>query len=780
MAPAMAAAVEKRDTVLRKGCYSAFRGTALLRLLRARMVQEVFICGSLANVGVYATALDAAGHGLSITVVEDCCGFRSEARLVEAVRSLMELTGCEIASSNEVLELIRPKTKPAPTKPAPTNPAPGAAHLAAAPSDSKTPRQRASESPDIARPMTGLRLTSNSPSSSPSPSTSTATATLPSPSPAADPNTTGTTAPAHEGDSQHAQQNASAVAPPPPRAPNRDPEERSGAAEIASPATNTSDTTTVQPARAETARMATLEDTKLAPASDSDDEHTPGAQRGLCEGDTDIIENVLPPSLEAGIFDTLRREVQWQRMSHQGGDVPRLVAVQGAVGEHGDSIPVYRHPSDEAPPLLPFSPSVLAIKEATEAHLGHPLNHVLIQFYRDGSDYISEHSDKTLDIVPGSFIANVSLGAERTMVLRTKRADKDPSRTAADMEPAAPKTTGDDPLKRRVQRARLNHNSLCRMGLRTNMKWLHAIRQDKRLPRDKTPAELAFGGGRISLTFRHIGTFLAARETLIWGQGATGKTRAAARPVVNGQGPEAVRMLRAFGTENHAAAFDWAAHYGAGFDVLHISLAPRFFASADGVVNMRVALMLAEYGVGYARGSMAPVRTGKPEDEEQQQPVAVKFVDNDPARSTVHGDVAVMLYIDACYGQGKPSSSPPSQPSLAGRFTNFQRALHLLDTFRQHTTGKPKGDSKSSLPKPLKQELNAWDATLAPSDSFLGGPAPSLPDFALWPVLHAIGDACGPDVVFDGLDNLRRYYEAFAASESARKVLGTTEAPDKS
>lgn len=32
------------------------------------------------------------------------------------------------------------------------------------------------------------------------------------------------------------------------------------------------------------------------------------------------------------------------------------------------------------------------------------LNHVLIQKYRNGEDYISEHSDKTVDIVRGTSI----------------------------------------------------------------------------------------------------------------------------------------------------------------------------------------------------------------------------------------------------------------------------------------------------------------------------------------------------------------------------------------
>jgi alkylated DNA repair dioxygenase AlkB len=290
------------------------------------------------------------------------------------------------------------------------------------------------------------------------------------------------------------------------------------------------------------------------------------ASEPLCEGDTTVIYNVLTVELEAGAFEKMRDEVDWQRMSHQGGEVPRLVAVQGEVAVDG-SMPVYRHPSDESPPLKPFSPTVRKLKEEVEKHLGHPLNHVLIQFYRDGKDYISEHSDKTLDIVRGTYIANLSLGAERTMVFRTKRVDKDFTRK----DPSPQQSESSSPVPRQIQKAKLPHNSLCRMGLQTNMRWLHAIKQDKRLDAEKTAAELAFGGARISLTFRHIGTFLNAEQTLIWGQGATGKTRDEARPVVNNDNGLTGEVVRAFGTENHASEFDWEACYGRGFDVLHMS-----------------------------------------------------------------------------------------------------------------------------------------------------------------------------------------------------------------
>ena len=232
--------------------------------------------------------------------------------------------------------------------------------------------------------------------------------------------------------------------------------------------------------------------------------------------------------------------------------MPRLVAVQGEVAPDG-SFPVYRHPADETPPLLPFSPTVEAIRRQVEQTLNHPVNHVLIQHYRSGADYISEHSDKTIDVVAGSKIVNVSLGAQRVMTLRTKR-------DAAEAEDAG----------RISERVALPHNSMFVMGLETNKKWLHSVRTDKRPDKTKSEEELFQNGERISLTFRRIGTFLTADQTHIYGQGAKGKTKEDARPVVNG-GPEAEKLLAAFGQENQHSDFDWQAGYGEGFDVLHFT-----------------------------------------------------------------------------------------------------------------------------------------------------------------------------------------------------------------
>lgn len=471
-----------------------------------------------------------------------------------------------------------------------------------------------------------------------------------------------------------------------------------------------------------------------------------------------MITDFLPKDLETGIFEAMEKEVKWERMSHQGGEVPRLVAVQGSVSDDG-CVPIYRHPADESPRLLPFTPTVRRIKEITEKALGHNLNHVLIQYYRDGTDYISEHSDKTLDIVSGSYIANVSLGAQRTMTLRTKRVHK-----AADQEQGA--ANGPD-TARQVQRVELPHNSLFKMGLQTNMKWLHSIRQDKRAQRDKTEPELAFSGARISLTFRQIGTFMDENQSVIWGQGATSKSRHAAQPIVNGQSDEAILMLRAFGTENNTSQFDWDHCYGSGFNVLNIATAPRLFLSDDNLANMRIKMMLFVYGIKYSRGSADWPKGEKSIAAFGQHPLAfVRYVDNNAARTDVRGDIAVMLYL---YFNNASKAKLAKDTDTGQLFAQFYRAMSLLGIWEEKKSRRQNRIERSLL----EEDLEYWEKALVGRD-FLAGESIGLPDFAIWPVLHDIIEYTNGSGM-DSFSRVKAYYERILSLDGIKESLSVVE-----
>lgn len=181
-------------------------------------------------------------------------------------------------------------------------------------------------------------------------------------------------------------------------------------------------------------------------------------------------------------FSILNEEVEWlDNVSQLGGNIPRLFALQGIVNEE---YPLYRHPLDFHVEVKPFTRTVRAVKDIIEKKLNTTFNHAIIQKYRNGSDFIGPHADKTLDINPDSLIVNYSAGTTRVIKFRTK------------YEPYEIKTF------------ELEDDSLLAINLDTNRNYTHEIKRNKKIQEE-----------RISITFRNIGTFYNPTTKIIRGLG---------------------------------------------------------------------------------------------------------------------------------------------------------------------------------------------------------------------------------------------------------------------
>lgn len=500
---------------------------------------------------------------------------------------------------------------------------------------------------------------------------------------------------------------------------------------------------------------------------------TLGPDSVMGEGDTELVLNILPEELAKDTFELLRKEVKWQTMYHRGassahsqsscdaslqvarfhgsslckvksaktaGKCCRHWPCAGHAEDNPSSYPIYRHPADASPPLLPFSPTVARIRAHIEQHLNHPVNHVLIQHYRSGHDFISEHSDKTIDVVRGSRIVNVSFGAERLMILRSKR-----EKVAADAAAAAPEAQpASKSPPRTAQRIPLPHNSLFVLGLDTNAKWLHSIRQDKRLDSMKTPEQRFNNGERISLTFRQIGTFLNADETLIWGQGATGKTRAEAKPVINGNRAAAQRLIEAFGDENQRADFAWDAVYGRGFDVLHFKVRlPTLYYVNGSIPSWRVMLALHEKGVAF-QGERLKVMSD-PKETRQPAFLAINprgktpvLVDADAGRTTVNESLAILAYVETYHPER------PLLPPLERRADRARALARMQETENLHAAYDALEDAhfgaglsaadRAVLVRDVERELAFWER-YASEGAYIAGADFTLADCAFYPIL---------------------------------------------
>jgi alkylated DNA repair dioxygenase AlkB len=93
---------------------------------------------------------------------------------------------------------------------------------------------------------------------------------------------------------------------------------------------------------------------------------------------------------------------------------PRLIAW------YGDEEASYTYSGLTLAPL-PWTPTLMRIKQRVEDVSETLFNSVLLNYYRDGQDSMGFHSDDEPELGPAPIIASVSFGEERTFVLKHKR-----------------------------------------------------------------------------------------------------------------------------------------------------------------------------------------------------------------------------------------------------------------------------------------------------------------------------------------------------------------------
>jgi alkylated DNA repair dioxygenase AlkB len=162
------------------------------------------------------------------------------------------------------------------------------------------------------------------------------------------------------------------------------------------------------------------------------------------------------------LFAALRQNVAWkQEQGRFGRPFPRLTAL------YADAGLTYTY-SGVTYPSLVWTPELDAVRRRVERAAAAPLNSVLLNYYRGGSDSIGYHADDEPELGANPVVPSISLGAPRRFVLRHKKSRK--------------KIEYDLP-----------HGSLLVMAGTVQHFWMHA------LPKTAAPV-----GERINLTFRNI------------------------------------------------------------------------------------------------------------------------------------------------------------------------------------------------------------------------------------------------------------------------------------
>jgi alkylated DNA repair dioxygenase AlkB len=172
---------------------------------------------------------------------------------------------------------------------------------------------------------------------------------------------------------------------------------------------------------------------------------------------------ISPEQLEHIGFSNINWKQDWISLYGKRIPLPRLTSWYGDSGKAYTYSGITSHPNE-------WNRGLLHIKEKIEHCSGVNFNSVLLNWYRDGEDHISWHSDDEKELGANPTIASANFGAERDFIIRRK--DENSAKLVL-------------PLK---------HGTLLVMKGELQHFWQHSIPKRKNV-----------GHSRFNLTFRRIG-----------------------------------------------------------------------------------------------------------------------------------------------------------------------------------------------------------------------------------------------------------------------------------
>lgn len=133
------------------------------------------------------------------------------------------------------------------------------------------------------------------------------------------------------------------------------------------------------------------------------------------DGEIQYFENFFdsPDLLLSKICSEVHFENESIIMFGKPVTVPRLVAWHGEPGIR------YRYSGTDHI-AKPWTPTLTKIREEIEFRLKQKFNAVLLNYYRDGHDYMSWHSDDEKEMGKNPTIVSISLGEERVFEFKRK------------------------------------------------------------------------------------------------------------------------------------------------------------------------------------------------------------------------------------------------------------------------------------------------------------------------------------------------------------------------
>ncbi|GGA99180.1 MULTISPECIES: alpha-ketoglutarate-dependent dioxygenase AlkB family protein [Mucilaginibacter] len=135
-----------------------------------------------------------------------------------------------------------------------------------------------------------------------------------------------------------------------------------------------------------------------------------GQSKGLPKDLLEYQPGLIDPATGDWLLEKLIRETPWKQTTQKLWDkeylTPRLTCW------YGDT--------DRIAGTLPWTPELQTIRGMVEPLAGITFNSVLLNYYRDGNDSVTWHSDKESIMGSQPIIVSVSLGQVRSFDIRNK------------------------------------------------------------------------------------------------------------------------------------------------------------------------------------------------------------------------------------------------------------------------------------------------------------------------------------------------------------------------
>lgn len=185
------------------------------------------------------------------------------------------------------------------------------------------------------------------------------------------------------------------------------------------------------------------------------------------DGEVNYYGKIFNSSDADFFYDELLNNIDWRQ--DEAYIYGKLIQTKRKVAWYGSQQYAYTY-SNITKTALPWTPSLMKLKEIIERLTNSKFNSCLLNLYHDGSEGMAWHSDGEKDLEKHGTIASVSFGAERKFAFKHK-------------------------ISKEKVSLLLEHGSLLLMKGKTQDHWLHRL-----------PPTTIIHKPRINLTFRKINT----------------------------------------------------------------------------------------------------------------------------------------------------------------------------------------------------------------------------------------------------------------------------------